>query len=233
MHNKYAIYCHICQELELHNELISPHNLIRKYRNGTLELKNHPHERDCLNTTIYPVWCKHLISIRCSKCQNNFKDHIKRMPETIIYETESMINSLQLGLFKKSTPTPHTDSILCVTRLRMNITSNNTNYYTRSGNCESSGLIYAIECGICNKIYVGVGQTKNKLRVRLLQHIGDIRRGNTVSSVAIHFNGMCGRESWTFKLLDYEKDSFKRLVKEKRKIIDRHLRLREPTQRYE
>ena len=34
-------------------------------------------------------------------------------------------------------------------------------------------------------------------------------------SVAIHFNGMCGRESWTFKLLDYEKDCFKRLVKEK------------------
>ena len=36
-----------------------------------------------------------------------------------------------------------------------------------------------------------------------------------MSSVAIHFNGMCGRESWTFKLLDYEKDSFKRLLKEK------------------
>ena len=62
IHNKYAIYCHICKEPELHNELISPHDLIRKYRNGTLKLKTHPHERDCLNTTIYPVWCKHRIT---------------------------------------------------------------------------------------------------------------------------------------------------------------------------
>ena len=37
MHNKYAIYCHICKEPELHNELKSPHDLIRKYRNGTLK----------------------------------------------------------------------------------------------------------------------------------------------------------------------------------------------------
>ena len=122
-----------------------------------------------------------------------------------------MINSLQLGLFHKAKPTLHTLCTLCDNHLRMNI--NNINYYTRPGNCESSGLIYAIECGICNKIYVG--QTKNKLRTRLLQHLGDIRRGNTVSSVATHFNGVCGSESWTFKLLDYEKDPFKRLVKEK------------------
>ena len=185
IHNKYAIYCHICQVPELYNELISPHNLIRKYRKGTLELK----------------------------CQYNFKDHIDRMPETIKYETESMINSLQLGLFHKAKPTLHTLCTLCDNHLRMNINSNNINYYTRPGNCESSGLIYAIECGICNKI--NVGQTKNKLRTRLLQHLGDIRRGNTVSSVATHLNGVCGSESWTFKLLDYEKDPFKRLVKEK------------------
>ena len=213
IHNKYAIYCHICKEPELHNELISPHDLIRKYRNGTLKLKTHPHERDCLNTTIYPVWCKHRITIRCSKCQYNFRDHIERMPETIIYEIESMINSLQSGLFKKATNTPHTECKLCMDHLRMDITSNGTNYYTRSGTCRSSGLIYAIECGICNKIYVG--QTRNRLRVRLLQHIGDIRNRNTVSSVSIHFNGECGGENWTFKILDFETDTFKRLVKEK------------------
>ena len=126
-----------------------------------------------------------------------------------------MINSLQLGLFKKATHTSHTECRLCMDHLRMDITSNGTNYYTRSGTCRSSGLIYAIECGICNKIYVG--QTKNRLglRVRLLQHIGDIRNRNTVSSISIHFNGVCGGGNWTFKILDFETDTFKRLVKEK------------------
>ena len=116
-------------------------------------------------------------------------------------------------LFKKATHTSHTECRLCVDHLRMDITSNGTNYYTRSRTCTSSGLIYAIECGICNKIYVG--QTKNRLCVRLLQHIGDIRNRNTVSSVSIHFNGDCGGGNWTFKILDFETDTFKRLVKEK------------------
>ena len=74
-------------------------------------------------------------------------------------------------------------------------------------------IIYAIECGTCDKIYIW--QTKNRLRVRLLLHIGDIRRGNTVSFVGIHFNGVCGRDNWVFKLQDYEKGSFKCLVEEK------------------
>ena len=49
------------------------------------------------------------------------------MPETIIYEIESMINSLQLGLFKKATHTSHTKCRLCMDHLRMDITSNGTN----------------------------------------------------------------------------------------------------------
>ena len=33
------------------------------------------------------------------------------MPETIIYEIESMINSLQLGLFKKAARASHADYV--------------------------------------------------------------------------------------------------------------------------
>ena len=159
---------------EPHNELISPHNLIRKYRNGTLELKYHPHEQDCLNTTIYPVCCKHLISIRCSKYQYNFKDHIERMPETILYETESMINSLQIGLLKKSTPTPHTDCILCVTHLRMNINSNNTNYYKHTANLDV-GIIISLKkdknlrdilVKACIEIQESKNDTEHNLNIR-------------------------------------------------------------------
>ena len=97
--------------------------------------------------------------------------------------------------------------------VRTGIAPNGTNYYTKPGNCKSSGLVYGIECNNSNKIYVG--QTKNKLRIRLLQHNGDIRRVNPISSVANHFNESCLGANWTFKILEYEEDTFKRLVKEK------------------
>ena len=135
------------------------------------------------------------------------------MPETISYEITTLINSLQSGLFTNTRSTPHENCTLCADHLRTGITLNETNYYTKQGNCKSSGLVYGIECNNCYKIYVG--QTKNKLRIRLLQHNGDIRRANPISSVANHFNESCPGANWTFKILEYEDDTFKRLVKEK------------------
>ncbi|XP_069615772.1 uncharacterized protein [Ranitomeya imitator] len=58
-------------------------------------------------------------------------------------------------------------------------------------NCRSRNLVYAIFCG-CPKIYVG--QTSQELRRRMQQHLSniatasrDLRRDNTLSSVAAHF----------------------------------------------
>ena len=52
-------------------------------------------------------------------------------------------------------------------------------------NCNSKNLIYCIECPICNLQYVG--QTKNKLLMRINQHKSDIRLEKD-SPVARHFN---------------------------------------------
>ena len=213
MHNKYAIYCHICKTPELYCELTSPHQLIRRLRANKLKLEPHPHHRDCLNITIYPVWSKNIITIGCSECRFSFKNHIDRMPETISYEITTLINSLQSGLFTNTRSTPHENWTLCADHPRTGITLDGTNYYTKQGNCKSSGLVYGIECNNCYKIYVG--QTKNKLRIRLLQHNRDIRRANPIRSVANHFNESCPGANWTFKILEYEDDTFKRLVKEK------------------
>ena len=62
LYNKYAIYCHICKEPELYNGLISPHDLIRKYRNGTLKLKDAEILRGALHKTPIDVLIKHIKS---------------------------------------------------------------------------------------------------------------------------------------------------------------------------
>ena len=52
--------------------------------------------------------------------------------------------------------------------------------------CNSAAVIYAISCSKCNKFYIG--ETKNALRVRLNQHINDIKHCRD-TSVSNHFNG--------------------------------------------
>ena len=166
MHNKYAIYCHICKEVELYSELI--------IQERNFKTKNPPSRSGLPKHHYLPSMVQTYNNYTLLKMSYNFKDHIEQMPETIIYEVESLIYCLQ-----QDQPSHHTP----------------------------------IECGTCNKI--DVRQMRNRLRVRLLQHIGDIWRRNTISSVSIHFNGVSGEVNWTSKILAFEMDPFKRLVKEK------------------
>ena len=69
MHNKYLIVCDVCKDSETINLLTTPHNLIASFRNNDMKLRTHPHERDCLNTTIYPVWTTYKLTVRCSDCR--------------------------------------------------------------------------------------------------------------------------------------------------------------------
>lgn len=50
---------------------------------------------------------------------------------------------------------------------------------------DSSNLVYAIECKICNKIYIG--QTKNTLRMRLKQHLYNIKNNTKTTVIYSHF----------------------------------------------
>ena len=52
---------------------------------------------------------------------------------------------------------------------------------------ESSNIVYMIRCNLCNKVYVG--QTKNKLKDRLKQHLYHINRGSTETELYAHFQG--------------------------------------------
>ena len=50
---------------------------------------------------------------------------------------------------------------------------------------DSSNVVYAIECKICNKIYIG--QTKNTLRMRLKQHLYNIKNTTKSTAIYLHF----------------------------------------------
>ena len=52
-------------------------------------------------------------------------------------------------------------------------------------NCESSNLIYCLQCNICDIIYVG--QTENRIKDRFSNHFSTIRNGYN-TTVARHFN---------------------------------------------
>ncbi|OCT72087.1 hypothetical protein XELAEV_18035061mg [Xenopus laevis] len=56
-------------------------------------------------------------------------------------------------------------------------------------NCQTKAVIYLIECE-CSIRYVG--KTKRALGTRILEHVGDIRRKSTKSTVACHFNSVHG-----------------------------------------
>ena len=51
--------------------------------------------------------------------------------------------------------------------------------------CNSSNLIYMIQCTLCGSQYVG--QTKNQLLKRINQHYSDINK-NAATPVSRHFN---------------------------------------------
>ena len=53
-------------------------------------------------------------------------------------------------------------------------------------NCNTTNLIYIIECRQCQVQYVG--ESRNALRIRFNNHKSSIRHPNTVTPISIHFN---------------------------------------------
>jgi hypothetical protein len=52
--------------------------------------------------------------------------------------------------------------------------------------CETANVIYCLSCKQCGKQYVG--ETKRKFRIRINEHLGDIRNQRNHKPVAKHFN---------------------------------------------
>ena len=213
MHNKYLIFCDICKDSETVNLLITPHNLIASFRNKDLKLRTHPHERDCLNITIYPVWTTYKLTVRCTDCRIINTATIQRMPETVKYEIETAVHSLR-KCSQINTKDSNTDNCdLCSKNRYTTITTKwDKRIYTNTFKCKESNVIYGIQCMICGGIYVG--QTSQPLKTRIRQHQRDIRLKSPTSSVAKHFNTHDQDPDMLIYILDTESDKFKRLVKE-------------------
>ena len=52
--------------------------------------------------------------------------------------------------------------------------------------CETKNVIYCLECTYCGKQYVG--ETKRSFRIRISEHMGDVRNHRNHKPVAKHFN---------------------------------------------
>ena len=97
-----------------------------------------------------------------------------------------------LGLKKKHLPPKCNMFPKCKHCPRINksgkITSTSTNRefkIPKKVSCNSTNLVYCIECNMCNIQYVG--QTKNKLLTRINQHRSDVRTKKD-TPVSRHFN---------------------------------------------
>ena len=72
-------------------------------------------------------------------------------------------------------------------RAQVESTSTGRKYRTQTRiSCTSSNVIYLIQCTICKKQYVG--QTRNKLLIRINQHYSSIRN-KLETPVSRHFQG--------------------------------------------
>ena len=76
-------------------------------------------------------------------------------------------------------------SIVVCTNTFVSNTTKNLYHITHSMNCNSTNVIYLINCLKCNKQYVG--ETKRALKQRFNNHRSDIRL-NKNTAVSIHFN---------------------------------------------
>ena len=156
-------------------QLCTPHDLIKSIRTGIADIKTHPHTRDILNITIYQyIWASHKITKSCTECSYKVTNQIHRMLKTVSYEIRATIHALKLLRYRSrhNTTTPHCK--LCDKFGTQNFRRNSKTIYDSPADCSRKDVIYAIICHSCDKPYIG--QTSQKLKLRLQQHIRDIKK---------------------------------------------------------
>ena len=84
--------------------------------------------------------------------------------------------------------------------------------------CDSSSVIYVIECSSCNKRYVG--QTRRALRERIREHLRNINTTTSHSSPLYeHFRNACAPHNFTFFAISRHQNHRTRLAKEAAWIV--------------
>lgn len=96
---------------------------------------------------------------------------------------------------KRGKSTPHCDKSLCIYCTSLDKTGKITSHtlqrsFTTKMNvcCQSSNLVYCLQCKICGKQYVG--ETKRTFHERAREHFRNIRKGILKEPLGRHFNDM-------------------------------------------
>jgi hypothetical protein len=131
---------------------------------------------------------------------------VKRINDELLHS----IDTIQRALFRKK-KLIKACSINCNSCLMQNfkdsaIDPQGTKYHYLSFDCNAKSVIYAIECQLCNILYVG--QTRSAIKTRLSAHLSNIRKFKD-TSVSRHFNsqGHIVMRDLKISLIDHIKPS--------------------------
>ena len=78
--------------------------------------------------------------------------------------------------------------------------------------CSSPNVIYMIKCKACGSTYIG--QTRRPLRVRIQQHLRNLRLRHTRAPLYTHFRDSCGLQAFSFKGIDTQPNGSRRRQRE-------------------
>ena len=139
------------------------------------------------------------------KRPKNIRDHLIRA-KTVYHD---------IGTKETQTETPKGDKNVCLKKDckyckmldhsgHIQSKTNKMQHTTKHNiTCNSSNVIYGIECIKCQAQYVG--QTKRKLKERIREHIYHVQKSTNISDVSYHFNHNehCGMKDMRVYILDF------------------------------
>lgn len=151
--------------------------------------------------TVTPVW----------RAQGYPRAAIRRAKKRVMNTTQ-IFPTREPGMFPCSSPR----CLVCPYANFLNVFDdfNNTLSYPilHFLTCESTSVVYVIECSSCGMRYVG--QTRRTLRERILEHLRNIS-SDSHSRLYHHFRNVCKTNNFTFFAISRHNNDSTRLAKER------------------
>ena len=148
---------------------------------------------------VTPIW----------RAQGYSRVSIRQAKASVLFSTQQL-SSWETGMF----PCPKPRCLTCPYANFTNVFNDFKSFLSfpilHNLSCNSSCVIYIIECSHCHKRYVG--QTSRTLRERILKHLSCIRN-STPSILYDHFRS-CGLNNFSFYAISRHTNSNTRLSKE-------------------
>lgn len=151
-------------------------------------------------TTVVPVW----------QAQGYTRTRIRHAKSSVLFNT-GQLSSWDTGMIPCSKPRCPTCPFANFTNFFKHSTSSLSYPILYRLSCDSSCVVYVIECSFCGMRYVG--QTRRSLRERILQHLRSLRGPSHSSALRDHFNA-CGLQNFSFFAVSRHPNDKTRLAKE-------------------